>query len=245
MQEAIWGRNPVIEALKAGRAVNKILLARGSHGSSGEIVTLARTQGVAVQFVERQFLDGIAGNSKHQGVVAYLSPKEYVEVDEIFRTAGERGEDPLVLVLAGWEDPRNFGSMIRSAEAVGAHGIIIPERRAVPLTGVVSKTSAGALEHMPVSRVGNLSRTLAELKERGLWVAGADAAGNVDYYQADLKGPIALVVGGEGKGLGHLARNCDFLVRLPMRGKVGSLNAAVAGSILLYEILRQRMCGSR
>lgn len=240
MEEMIWGRNPALEALKAGRPINKIVVARGSRGSVGEILSRAGKEGIPVQFVPRSVLDRLAGGVNHQGVAALLSPKEYIPVDGILQRAAEQREDPLVVVLAGWEDPQNLGSMIRSAEAAGSHGVIVPRHRAVPLTGAVAKVSAGALVHLPVSRVGNLSRTLQDLKDAGLWVAGADAAGELPYYEADLTGPLALVIGGEGKGLGHLAKICDFLVRIPMVGKIGSLNAAVAGSILVFDVLRQR-----
>ena len=161
-------------------------------------------------------------------------------LDELLEQAQGSQGDPLLLVLAGWEDPRNFGAMVRSAEAAGVTGVIIPERRAVPLTGVVAKASAGALEHIPVSRVGNLSRTLEQLKETGFWVVGAAAGASKTYYEADLTGCLVLVIGGEGKGFGHLEQNCDLLVRIPMVGHAGSLNAAVAGSIVLFDILRQR-----
>ncbi|KUK36687.1 MAG: rRNA (guanosine2251-2-O)-methyltransferase [Clostridia bacterium] len=240
MEEMIWGRNPVLEALKAGRPLNKIVVARGSRGSIGEILARAREEGIPVQFVMRSVIDRLAEGKNHQGVAAFLSPKEYTTVESIIQQAELRREDPLVAVLVGWEDPQNLGALIRSAEAAGAHGVIIQKRRAAPLTGAVAKASAGALAHLPVSRVANLSRTLRDLKEAGLWVAGADAAGELPYYEADLAGPLALVIGGEGKGLGHLADDCDFLVRIPMAGKTGSLNAAVAGSILLFEAVRQR-----
>lgn len=241
MNDLIWGRNPILEAMKAGRPINRILTARGSHGSVREIAAEARRRGIVVQMVERQVLDSLTAGTRHQGVAAYLSPKEYVSLDALLERAAQRDEIPLIIVLAGWEDPQNFGSIIRSAEAAGAHGIVIPERRSVPLTGTVVKTSAGAWEHISISRVGNLSRTLNDLKKAGLWVAGADASGSLSYFEADFTTPLALVVGGEGKGLGRLTKRCDYLVRLPMRGRVSSLNAAVAGSVLLYEALRQRI----
>jgi 23S rRNA (guanosine2251-2'-O)-methyltransferase len=240
LNEITWGRNPILEALKAGRTLNKILLATGAHGSTEEILARARERGVPVKVVERHLLDEMTEGAKHQGVVAYCSPREYVEVEDILKSASDRHETPLVVVLAGWEDPQNFGAILRTAESAGAHGIIIPERRAVPLTGVVAKASAGAVEYLPVSRVGNLSRTLSDLKKAGLWIVGADTSGQTDYFQADLTIPLALVIGGEGKGLGHLAKTCDYLVRIPMRGRIGSLNVSAAGSILIYEVLRQR-----
>lgn len=243
MEEITWGRNPVLEALNGPRSLNRVLIARGSHGRVKEIVDLARSRGIPVQIVERQVLDRLTGGAGHQGVVAYLSPKQYASLEEILKNASEREEPPLLLMLAGWEDPQNFGSILRSAEAAGVHGVIIPERRAVPLTGTVAKASAGAVEFVSVCRVRNLSQTLRELKDTGLWVAGADPTGSLQYFEADLTVPIVVVVGGEGKGLGHLAKSCDYLVRLPMRGRVDSLNAAVAGSIILYEALRQRIKG--
>lgn len=241
MEDVTWGRNPVLEALRAGRPLNKILLARGSRGIVREIAAKAREQGVPVQVVERLTLDSLTHGARHQGVVAYFSPKPWVTVDEILEQAAGRGEDPLIVVLARWEDPQNFGGILRSAEAAGVHGVIVPARRAVPLTGAVAKASAGALEYVSVSRVGNLGQALADLKEAGLWVVGADPAASLNYYEADLTGPLALVIGGEGKGIGpSLVKICDFLVRIPMWGQISSLNAAVAGSVVLFEILRQR-----
>jgi 23S rRNA (guanosine2251-2'-O)-methyltransferase len=245
MEELIWGRNPVLEALRGERALNKVLLAAGTHGHVDELIALAREKRVPVQTVDRHSLDTLTEGQKHQGVAAYCSPKRYLAVEELLQRAAARQEQPLLVVLAGWEDPQNFGSLLRSAEAAGVHGVIIPERRAVPLTGAVAKVSAGAVEHLPVSRVGNLSQTLAGLKEAGLWIVGADAQGQTDYDRADLTIPVALVIGGEGKGLGHLAKTCDYLVRIPMGGRVNSLNASVAGSLLIFEALRQRRVQTR
>jgi 23S rRNA (guanosine2251-2'-O)-methyltransferase len=241
MDETIWGRNPVMEALRAGRPCNKIMIARGSRGGMGDLVSSAQKKGIPVQYVPRNLLDRLTEGANHQGVAASLSPKKYVHVDDILARAAARGEDPLVIVLAGWEDPQNVGAIIRSAEAAGVHGLIIPRHRAVPLTGTVEKVSAGALEYMLVSRVGNLSQTLNGLKKEGLWVAGADMTGELPYYEAELTGPLALVIGGEGKGLGQLTKICDYLVRIPMQGKIESLNAAAAGSILVFEVMRQRL----
>ena len=245
MDETIWGRNPVMEALRAGRPCNKIIIARGSRGSVTEIVSRAQEKRIPVQFVPRDVLDRLTGGANHQGVAAALSPKQYVSVENILQRAVARGEDPFIVVLAGWEDPQNVGGMIRSAEAAGVHGLIIPKHRAVPLTGTVAKASAGALEYLPVSRVGNLAQTLKGLKKEGVWVAGADMTGEMPYYEADLTGPFALVVGGEGKGLGHLTKTCDYLVRIPMQGQIGSLNAASAGSVLVFDILRQRLSSQK
>lgn len=241
MDEMIWGRNPVIEALRAGYPLNKVVVVKGSRGIVGEIISRAQEKGIQVQFVPRNALDRMVDGANHQGVAAYLSPKEYLSVEAILKRVAARQEDPLVVILAGWEDPQNLGGMIRSAEAAGVHGLVIPRHRAAPLTGAVAKASAGALAHLPVSRVANLSRTIKDLKDAGLWVAGADPSGELPYYEADLTGPLALVVGGEEKGLGHLAKVCDFLVKIPMAGQMESLNASVAGSILVFDVLRQRL----
>ncbi|HHW28898.1 MAG TPA: 23S rRNA (guanosine(2251)-2'-O)-methyltransferase RlmB [Syntrophomonadaceae bacterium] len=241
----VWGRNPVLEALRAGHPCNKIIIARGSHGAVGDIVSRAKEKGIPMQFVSRDVLDRLSGGANHQGVIAYLSPRQYVPLEEILKRAETRSEDPLIIVLAGWEDPQNMGAVIRSAEAAGVHGVIIPRHRAVPLTAAVAKASAGALEYMLVSRAGNLAQTLEGLKKLGIWVVGADAEAELSVYDADLTGPLALVIGGEGKGLGKLAKACDYLVRIPMQGKIGSLNAAAAGSVLVFEVLRQRMQGGK
>jgi 23S rRNA (guanosine2251-2'-O)-methyltransferase len=241
MEEAVWGRNPVIEALRAGRPCNKIFVAGGSRSGMSELLSRAQREGVPVQFVRRDVLDRMTKGSNHQGVVALLSPKEYVSIEDILAQAAARREDPFVVVLAGWEDPQNLGAIIRSSEAAGVHGLVIPRHRAAPLTGAVEKVSAGALEYMPVSRVANLAQTLKSLKKKGIWVAGAEMSTELPYYEADLTGPLALVIGGEAKGLGHLAKSCDYLVRIPMQGNIESLNAAAAGSILVFEVLRQRL----
>lgn len=238
----IEGRNPVLEALRAGREINKLLVAKGSReGSIKEVLAVARTAGVIVQEVDRSRLDTLAPGRNHQGVIAMVASHTYADVEEILARAAERGEDPLVLVLDGIEDPQNLGSLLRTADAAGAHGVIIPERRAAGLTETVAKVSAGAIEYVPVARVVNIARTLEELKERGLWVVGTHQEGKELYHQARLSGPLAVVIGSEGKGIGRLvAEKCDFMVRMPMLGHVTSLNAAVAGAILIYEIRRQR-----
>jgi len=238
----IEGRNPILEALKAGREINKMLVAKGSReGSIREILALAREAGVIVQEVDRSRLDSLAAGRSHQGVIAMVAAHAYVEVDEILERASRAGQDPLVLVLDGIEDPQNLGSLLRTADAAGVHGVIIPERRAVGLTETVAKVSAGAIEHVPVARVTNINRTIEELKERGLWVVGTHQDGKELYHQAKLTGPLVVVIGGEGKGLSRtVAEKCDFMVRLPMVGQVTSLNAAIAGAIVVYEIRRQR-----
>lgn len=235
----------MLEALRAERPLHKLMVARGAgEGSIRTILALAREQGVPVQEVDRSRLDAMAQSHAHQGVIALAAPRQYAEPEELLERARQRGEDPLLLVLDGIEDPHNVGSLLRTAECAGAHGAILPERRAAGLTPAAVKASAGAAEHLPVARVTNLVRTLEWLKEQGLWIAGADAAGPQLYTEVNLKGPLALVIGSEGKGLARLVReHCDYLVRLPLHGKVNSLNASVAGGILLYEVVRQRRGG--
>lgn len=242
MSGQIEGRNPVLEALRAGREINKLLVAKGSReGSIREVVALAREAGVLIQEVDRERLDTLAQGRNHQGVIALAAAHRYYELDEILERAAAAGQDPLLLVLDGIEDPQNLGSFLRTADAAGVHGVIIPERRAVGLTETVAKVSAGALEYVPVARVTNIARTLDELKEKGFWVVGTHQDARELYYQAKLTGPLVVVIGSEGKGMGRLvSEKCDFNVRLPMLGHVTSLNAAVAGAILIYEIRRQR-----
>lgn len=246
MSGQIEGRIPVLEALKAGREINKLLVAKGAReGSILQVIGVAREAGVIIQEVDRARLDQLAEGRNHQGVIAMAAAHKYAEVDDIFAKAQAKGEDPLILVLDGIEDPQNLGSLLRTADAVGAHGIIIPERRAAGLTETVAKVSAGAVEYVPVARVVNIARTLEELKEKGVWVVGTHQDARELYHQARLTGPLAVVIGSEGKGIGRLiSEKCDFMVRLPMLGHVTSLNAAVAGAILVYEIRRQRDFGA-
>lgn len=242
MSGQIEGRNPVLEALRAGREINKLLVAKGAReGSIREVVAVARAAGVIIQEVDRERLDALAQGRNHQGVIAMAAAHRYYDLDEILERAAASGQDPLLLVLDSIEDPQNLGSLLRTADAAGVHGVIIPERRAVGLTETVAKVSAGAVEYVPVARVTNIARTLDELKEKGFWVAGTDQDAKELYYEARLTGPLVVVIGSEGKGMGRLvAEKCDFNVRLPMLGHVTSLNAAVAGAILIYEIRRQR-----
>lgn len=242
MSGQIEGRNPVMEALRSGREINKLLVAKGNReGSIRELLHLARTSGVIVQEVDRSRLDTLAEGRNHQGVIALVAAHQYAEIDDLFARATESGLDPFFLVLDGIEDPQNLGSLIRTADAAGVHGVIIPERRAAGLTETVAKVSAGAIEYVPVARVTNITRTLEELKARGIWVVGALQEGQELYHQARLTGPLAVVVGSEGKGISRLvAEKCDFTVNLPMVGRVTSLNAAVAGAILIYEVRKQR-----
>ena len=240
-EDYIAGKNPVIEALKSGRDVNKILIAEGSlRGQMQQVSQLAKEGNVIVQIVPKKKLDQIyEGN--HQGVVAHVAAYEYAELDDLFAAAEKKSESPFFLLLDEIEDPHNLGSIMRTADAVGAHGIIIPKRRAVGLTATVAKSSTGAIEYIPVVRVTNMTRTIEELKERGVWIAGTDASGKDDYRSIDGSLPIGLVIGSEGKGIGRLVKEqCDFLLSLPMAGRVTSLNASVAASLLMYEGYRKR-----
>ena len=238
----IEGRNAVIEALRSGAAIDKIYIARGETDAAlGHIASAARSRGVVVTEADRRKLDGMSRTKSHQGVVAVAAVREYAGVDDILNAARERGEAPLVVVCDELSDPHNLGAVIRAAECAGAHGVIIPKRRSAGLTAVVAKTSAGAVSYLPVARVPNLTAVLKKLKERGLWVFGTAAGGATNLYDADLKGPAAIVIGSEGDGLGRLVREqCDFLVSIPMRGKIGSLNASAAAAVVLYEAVRQR-----
>lgn len=237
----IIGKNPVMEALRSERDINKILIAESSQrGQMQQLIQLAKEANVIVQFVPKKKIDQIS-DENHQGVLAYVAAYQYAEMDDLFAAAEKRNEPPFFLLLDEIEDPHNLGSIMRTADAVGAHGIIIPKRRAVGLTATVAKASTGAIEHIPVVRVTNMARTIDELKERGIWIAGTDASGKQDYRQFDGTLPLGLVIGSEGKGMGRLVRDkCDFLINLPMAGKVTSLNASVAAALLMYEVYRRR-----
>ena len=241
----IEGRNAVIEALRAGVAIDKVYLARGETDSTlGHIAAKARQAGAVVVECDRKKLDFMSATHAHQGVIAVAAVREYVEVDDILAAAREKGEAPLIVVCDELSDPHNLGAVIRTAECAGAHGVIIPKRRSAGLTAVVAKTSAGAVAHVPVARVPNLTALLKELKEEGIWVFGTAAGGTTSLYQADLKGPAAIVIGSEGDGMSRLvAENCDFTVSIPMFGKINSLNASAAAAVLLYEAVRQRTGG--
>lgn len=241
-EELVYGRQSVLEALRASRPLRKILVSRGSRpsGAVRAILDHARQQDIAVQFVDQRRLDELVRGS-HQGVVAMASAKSLASIEQILDAARATGRLPLVLVLDGIEDPANLGAILRTADAAGAHGVVIPKHRAVGLTGTVARTSAGAIEHVPVAQVTNLVRALEDLKEAGLWVVGADPKATQNLYEVDLTKALAVVIGGEGKGLGRLVlEHCDLLVRLPMQGKISSLNAAVAAGVILFEILRQQ-----
>ena len=238
--EMIAGKNPVLEALRSGREINKLWIAEGVKKTGvQELMDLAKEQGVLVQFVPKQKVDKLAEN--HQGIVASVAAYDYAELDDLFNVAKAKNEDPFFLILDELEDPHNLGSIMRTADAIGAHGIIIPKRRAVGLTAVVAKASTGAIEHVPVVRVTNLAQTVDELKDRGVWIAGTDAKGSADYRKMDATLPLALIIGSEGKGMSRLLKDkCDFLYHLPMVGHVTSLNASVAAALLMYEVYRKR-----
>ena len=239
----IEGRNAVIEALRAGVTIDKIFLLKGERDAAlGHIASAAREKGVVVVDADRRKLDGMSRTHAHQGVIAQAAVRAYASVDDILSAARERGENPLIVVCDELSDPHNLGAVIRTADAAGAHGVIIPKRRSAGLTATVGKTSAGAVAHVPVARVPNLPALLKELKEEGVWIFGAAMDGSTPLHQADLKGPAAIVIGSEGSGLGRLVEeNCDFTVSIPMFGKINSLNASAAAAVLLYEAVRQRM----
>lgn len=238
----IEGRNAVIEALRSGENIDKIYLAKGETDKTlGHIASRAREKGIVVVEADRRKLDGMSRTHAHQGVIALAAMREYVSVQSLLDAAAEKGEAPLLVVCDEISDPHNLGAILRTAECAGAHGVIIPKRRSAGLTAIVGKTSAGAVSYMPVARVANLPATLEELKKKGVWVYGTAAEGTTPLYDADLKGPAAIVIGSEGDGMSRLvAENCDFLVSIPMRGRISSLNASAAAAILLYEAVRQR-----
>ncbi|MBE3102918.1 MAG: 23S rRNA (guanosine(2251)-2'-O)-methyltransferase RlmB [Bacilli bacterium] len=240
--EILSGKNPVLEALRSGRDMNKVWIAEGvKKAGIAELLQLAKEAGIIVQFVPKNKIDQLTDGATHQGIAASVAAYRYAEIDELFERAVARNEDPFFLILDELEDPHNLGSILRTADATGVHGVIIPKRRAVQLTGVVAKTSTGAIEHIPVARVGNLVQTVEDLKKRGLWIAGTDAKESADYRTMDAKLPLAIIIGSEGKGMSRLlTEKCDFLYHMPMVGHVTSLNASVAAAILMYEVLRKR-----
>lgn len=239
--DIIAGRNPVMEAIRSGRSIESILVAKGERsGSVVAIIAKAKQKNIPVKDVDSKKLDFLAKGINHQGIVAQCAVKEYSTLEEIFALAEERGESPFIIVLDKIEDPHNLGAIIRTAECAGAHGVIIPERRSAGLSYTVEKTSAGALEYMPVVRVKNISAVLQKLKDKGIWVYGADMDGE-HYKKVNFDGAVALVIGNEGKGISPLvAKDCDVIVSLPMKGKINSLNASVAAGILMYEIADKR-----
>lgn len=243
--DMIAGRNAVMEAVKSGHSINKILLAEGAEGLS-DICSAARERGIVTENIPRAKLDTITGGFRHQGVAAYAAPVDYTDLDDILERAEKAGHSPFLVLLDELEDPHNLGAILRSADAAGVDGVLIPKRRSVPLSATVAKTSAGAVEYVPVARIGNIVQTMKKLQQRGLWAVGADMDGSAECFEADLTGPLLLVIGGEGRGLGRLVKEtCDMIVRIPMNGSINSLNASVAASVLMYESVRQRIAKSR
>ncbi|MBZ2175215.1 23S rRNA (guanosine(2251)-2'-O)-methyltransferase RlmB [Schnuerera sp. xch1] len=240
-EEYIVGRNPVLEILKSDKEVEKILVVKGElKGSINKIIGIAKSRNIILQHVYKDKLDQISQGNSHQGVAALVAPYSYCFLDDILNKVTKLGESPFLLILDGIEDPHNLGAIIRTAECAGVHGIIIPKRRSAHVTQTVYKSSAGAVEHMMIAKVNNISNTIDKLKEQGLWIYGADAEGKNYYFNTDLKGSVALVIGSEGKGLSSLVKKkCDFLLKIPMFGHISSLNASNATSILIYEVVRQ------
>lgn len=240
--DILEGRNSVIEAIKAERSINKIFVAKGEkEGAINYLIALAREKKIVVQKVNRIKLDNMSITGSHQGVIANVSVKDYVEVDDILQIANKKKEPPFIVILDGITDAQNLGAILRTADASGVHGVIIPKRRAIGLTSVVAKASAGAVEYMPVARVTNISQTIEYLKKNNIWIAGADLSGEKSFQESDLNGPIAVVIGSEGEGISRLVlEKCDFIVNIPMKGNINSLNSSVAAALIMYEILRQK-----
>ena len=245
--DQIEGRNSVLELLESGKDINKIYVIRGEkHGSINKILGIAKERKIIVVEKDKKQMDEMAQEENYQGVIAIVPPFEYVEISDILDLAKEKNEDPFVLILDGIEDPHNLGSIIRTAETAGVHGIIIPKRRAASVNSTVNKTSAGAVEHMKIARVTNISDSIEELKKTGLWICGTDISAEKYYYNQDLTGPLGIVIGNEGKGISDkVKKNCDFNVKIPMRGKITSLNASVSTGIIVYEAVKQRIAEIR
>lgn len=242
-QDQIEGRNAVLELLETGKDINKIFIAKGEkHGSINKIISIAKERRVVTVEVDRAKLNQMAMSDNHQGVIAIVPPFDYCEVEDIINLAKQRNEKPFILILDGIEDPHNLGSIIRTAETAGVHGIIIPKRRAATVNSTVYKVSAGAVEHMNIARVNNLNETIKYLKDNDIWVCGTDMDAKNYYYNEKFDGPIAIVIGSEGFGMSRLVKdNCDFLVKIPMKGKITSLNASVSAGIVMYEVVKQRI----
>ena len=240
--DQVEGRNAVLKLLESNRDINKIFIAKGDRkGSINKIIALAKEKKVIIVEKEKKQLDMMAGSDNHQGVIAIVPPYEYVEVEDILEYAKKKNEDPFIIILDGIEDTHNLGAIIRTAETAGCHGIIIPKRRAASVNSTVSKVSAGATEYINIARVNNINDTIKKLKKNGIWICGTDMIADNYYFNQDLKGPIAVVIGNEGKGISDLVKkNCDFFVKIPMKGKIESLNASVSTGIIIYEIVKQR-----
>ena len=241
--DQVEGRNSVLELLESGKDINKISVTRGEkHGSINKILGIAKERKIIVVEKDRRQMDEMAQEENYQGVIAIVPPFEYVEIQDILQEALEKEEDPFILILDGIEDPHNLGSIIRTAETAGVHGIIIPKRRAVSVNSTVNKASAGAVEHMKIARVTNISDAIEDLKRAGLWICGTDINAEKYYYNQDLTGPLGIVIGNEGKGIStKVKKNCDFNVKIPMKGKIKSLNASVSTGIIVYEAMKQRI----
>lgn len=240
--DQVEGRNSVLELLESGKDINKIFVAKGERqGSINKIIGKAKDSKVVIVETDKRKLDEMSQTGNHQGVIAIIPPFEYCDVDEILKVAKEKNEDPFIIILDGIEDPHNLGAIIRTAETAGAHGVIIPKRRAVGVNSTVNKSSAGAVEYMKVARVNNITETMNYLKEQGLWIIGTDIDTDKYYYNQDMTGPIAIVIGSEGFGMSRLVKeNCDILVKIPMKGNITSLNASVSAGIVMYEIVKQK-----
>ena len=240
--DQVEGRNAVLELLESERDINKILIANGEkHGSIYKIISIAKERKIPTTEVDRSKLNKISQTQNHQGVIAIVPPFNYCEVYEILELANEKNEQPFILILDGIEDPHNLGSIIRTAETAGVHGIIIPKRRSATVNSTVSKVSAGAVEYMKIARVNNINETIRQLKKQGIWICGTDMETETIYTKQDYRLPIAIVIGSEGFGMSRLVKeNCDFLVKIPMKGKINSLNASVSAGIIMYEVVRKR-----
>ena len=241
--DQVEGRNSVLELLESEKDINKIFVTKGErHGSINKIIAIAKEKGIIIVEKDKRQMDEMAQNQNYQGVIAIVPPFEYCEIEDIIDYAKEKNEEPFVLILDGIEDPHNLGSIIRTAETAGVHGVIIPKRRAAAVNSTVNKTSAGAVEHMHIARVTNISDAIQKLKDEGLWICGTDINTEKYYYDQDLTGPLGIVIGNEGNGMSEKVRkNCDFLVKIPMKGKVTSLNASVSTGIVIYEAVEQKL----
>lgn len=242
LQDQVEGRNSVLELLESGRDINKIYVQAGEkHGSIYKIIAMAKEKKVLISEIDKNKMKQMAQTDNYQGVIAIVPPFEYAEVEDILEEAKRKNEEPFIIILDGIEDVHNLGSIIRTAETAGVHGVIIPKRRAASVNATVNKVSAGAVEHVKIARVNNLNETIRDLKQQGLWICGTDMDTNTYYDEQDLTGPIAIVIGSEGFGMSRLVKeNCDFLVKIPMKGKITSLNASVSAGIVIYEAVKQR-----
>ena len=242
MENQVEGRNSVLELLESGKDINKIFITKGErHGSINKIIAIAKENKIVIIEKDKRQMEEMTQTNNYQGVIAVVPPFEYCEIEDILQTAKERNEEAFILILDGIEDPHNLGSIIRTAETAGVHGVIIPKRRAVQVNATVNKASAGAVEHMNIARVTNIADSIQKLKNEGLWICGTDINTDTYYYNQDLTGPLGIVIGNEGKGISEkVKKNCDFLVKIPMKGKVTSLNASVSTGIIIYESLKQR-----